>query len=396
MRRVLSFFLVSAIYLSANTSQVNEAKIWYSVGKDYMIKKKFKDAIRNFKKAISYDSTWVQVYLDLARAYLELGFFDSAEVAYRKVAEIDPKDSRGWQGLGFMYGIVKKDIVQGIKFYREALRVDPENNDARFGLAKLYASADSSSKADSLYKEALDKDPENPGIAKSYGVFLYEMKRYEEAIPYLEKVLPFFSEDKELKLSLIDCYRLVTPSKNEHLQKAIQLLSELLNQNPEEYSLYVKRAEIYEKMKNYRKALKDYDKAIEIRPDFAPTYLKKANLLIDKLNNLRSAKKVLEKALTLQYPSNELKAAAFVLMGDVFLEEAENLRKKADKLRKEGREKEAREEYGKSLSPYEKALSYYSDAVEVSGGKWAEYARKQIKRIEKLKLRAWRRSKGIE
>ena len=41
----------------------DSAKVWYSIGKDYFIKKRYEDAVRNFKRALEYDSTFVELSL---------------------------------------------------------------------------------------------------------------------------------------------------------------------------------------------------------------------------------------------------------------------------------------------------------------------------------------------
>jgi len=373
----------------------DSAKIWFSVGKDYARKKQYADALKNFRRALSYDSTFVDIYLNMAMIFLEMREFDSAESAYQKIVKVAPKDSRGWQGLGFMYGIIKNDIEKGIEFYKRALETDPENNDARFGLAKLLDKAGRSEEADRIYKDALEKDPENPGILKSYGLFLFDLRRYEEAVDYLEKALPHFEDDVDLRTALAESYRNLCEKNMTYLPKALDCINYLIKQDSTDVTLWVKRASILESMKRYKEALSDYDKAIELRGDYIVPYLKKASLLIDRYKKYSKAREVLRKALTLEFPTPDLKAAAIDLLGDTFFHEAEAMRKSADSLRKAGFESDAREKYSNAVNLYDRALAEYKKAIPI-GGTWADYANKQIKRGEKLRKKTWRQSQGIE
>ncbi len=373
----------------------DSAKVWYSIGKDYFIKKRYEDAVRNFKRALEYDSTFIEAYLDMARAYLALGNMDSAEVAYRKVAQIDPHDSRGWQGLGFLYGILKKDVDKGVEYYRKALEVDPENNDARFGLASLLDKAGRAAEADSVYLQALARDPDNPGIKRAYGLFLNSQGRYDEAVKYLKEVLPVFKDDEDLRKALLDAC--LKSGERENLETALEDVNYLIGKDSTNYTHYLKRADIYEKLGKYKLALKDYDRAIELAKGYTPIpYLKKANLLVDKLKDYAAARAVLREALKLDFPNDDLKAAAYDLLGDTYMTSARIARKEGDDLRKRGLEKEARQKYAEAVENYDKAIAEYQKALSLNSPKWVEYARKQIARAKKVRQKAWRKSQGIE
>ncbi len=398
-----------AILLSANpdTGQAQQvtrrdsARIWFSVGKDYFNKNNLERAIANFKRALSYDSTMVEIYLHLGQAYLKLGQFDSAEIAYRKVAEIDPKDSRGWQGLGFMYGIVKKDVEKGIEFYKKALEVDPGNNDARFGLATLLDKAGRTQEADSIYQAAIAADPENPAILKAYGVFLAQKKEYARALPYLEKAHEKKPQDEKVAGLLLDAYLNLAQqekdkqTKRSYYEKALTLLDAKLAQDSTDVGLLIKRANVLASLGRVDEAIRDLDRAIELRPDIPNALLIKANLLMEVKKDYAGARKLLKKALEMDLPDN-VRAATLALLADAYFYPAEALRKEADALRKKGLELEARKKYGEAVPFYDKAIQTYKKVLQYPGTRWTEYARKQVKRAQSLRKKAWRRSQGIE
>jgi len=360
----------------------DSAKVWHSIGKDYLYNKQnYERAIKNFWRALGYDSTFTDVYVDLGRAYLESGKIDSAEWAYRKIAEIDPKDTRGWQGLGFMYGIVKHDVEKAREFYMKALEVDPENNDARFGLAKVYEKAGMREKADSIYQEALAKDPDNPALNRAYGLFLFERGDYEGAVKYLEKAYEEIKDDKELHEKLLDSYRKLGGRKR--LQKALEHANWLIQEEDStNYAYYLKRGEVYEGLKKYKEAEADYLKAMELADSNAGVWMKAASFYLDR-GKTGKAQKLIKEAL--EFPSGqrpEIQSPGYAMLGDIALKQAEALYKKR--------------KYKRALSFYDTAISYYRKAVAAGESRWAEYARKKLEYAQKKRKKAWRKYKQIE
>ncbi len=407
---MINILMVSLTFVLASTPDTGQAhqftrrdsaKIWFSVGKDYFNKNNLERAIANFKRALSYDSTFVEIYLHLGQAYLKLGQFDSAEVAYRKVAQINPQDSRGWQGLGFMYGIVKKDVEKGIEFYKKALEVDPNNNDARFGLATLLDKAGRSEEADSIYQAAIAADPDNPAILKAYGVFLAEKQEYAKALPYLEKAHTKNPEDPKVNNLLLEAYlALAKAAENKadrkaYYEKALTLLNEKIQKDSTDINLFIKRANVLANLGKVNEAIHDLDRAIELRPDIPNALLIKANLLMEVKKDYAGARQLLKKALEMDLPDN-VRAATLALLADAYFYPAENLRKQGDALRKKGLELEARKKYGEAVPLYDKAIQTYKKVLQYPGTRWTEYAQKQVKRAQTLRKKAWRRSQGIE
>ena len=389
------------------TYSPDSARIWFSVGKDYLNKNKFDDAIRNFKVAIEYDSTFIPAYLNLAWAYLQKAqtitmdttwkvYYDSAATIYKKIARINPNDSRGWQGLGFMYGIYKNQIDSGIIFYKKALEVDPNNNDARYGLAKLLDKAGKKEEAERLYKEALAKDPDNPGLNKSYGKFLAEQGRYDEAVPYLEKVISKTPDDVDLITALAKGYEKLAKSEQdslkraEYVDKALKYYDRLIEKKSDDYTLYMKKGDLLLLKGDVDGALSMYDKAIEIAPNSPYPYLKKVSVVLDKKHDQLEARKILLKAISLEIPEPELKAAAYALLADTYIYTGRKYYKKAKK-------EKIREYYKDAMDNYDQAIKYLKKVLEIEGAsRWKDYARKQLLRVEKLRKRAYRKYVGIE
>ncbi|MDD5573343.1 MAG: tetratricopeptide repeat protein, partial [Candidatus Hydrothermia bacterium] len=231
--------ILFGISMAQEPEPVDSAKIWFSIGVDYLNKNMYEDALRNFKRALKFNPNFIPAHLDMARAYLGIGtnylsrgladssniYIDSAEVVYRSISSIDSTDSRGWQGLGFIYSTIKNDPQKAVEFYNMALSLDPENVDAVYGLAKTYENLGEKEKADSVYKTAITKNPNSVSINYSYGLFLVELSRFDEAIPYLEKAYEIGIEDvdrlKEVLNAIVRASLQVGKTNKDYFNKAV-------------------------------------------------------------------------------------------------------------------------------------------------------------------------------
>ena len=80
---------------------------------------------------------------------------------YQKITEKDPNDAESWVMLGRLYRASNKS-PESEKAYNQALKADPDNEDALTGLAMLYADLGDTKAAIEKLKAVTDKSPERP------------------------------------------------------------------------------------------------------------------------------------------------------------------------------------------------------------------------------------------
>ncbi len=404
MKRIgmLLLFVVGVFPASAQEAQnrVDSARVWYSIGKDYLLKKRYDDAIRDFVKALEYNDTFALAYLDLAQAYLGKAtqiyernhddswkaFVDSARVVYETMRKKLPGDSRALQGLGYLYGVVLKDVDRGLSYYREALKLDPENTDVAFGLAKLLETAGRVDEAEQFFKNILAKDSTNDAYAGAYGLFLSRQKRYDEAIPLLERGIRKYPTNKDLLGAYVQSALAINKKslKNRDiLEKALGYLNQLIEMDPGDVQQYIRRADILDRLGQKERALKDLDKAMELNPNYATPYLKKAGILLD-LNRGQEAEQLLQKALGLdqvkQYPPYQ--AAAYSLLGYIYYQRGYRQYKGKD--------------YKAAMNFFKQAKQYYTSCGAISGTPYTATCQEMQKKSEKMEKKAYRKDVGIE
>jgi Flp pilus assembly protein TadD, contains TPR repeats len=407
MKRVLTFSLLVYLSSCATTGEKKPAispqeardsmKVWYAIGKDYLVKAEdgrasYEDALRNFRKAFYYsqhlagerDTILNLLLVDFAYAFLKNNQLDSSEYYYGKLTELDPNDPRGWQGLGFLYGIVRKDYEKSEIFYKKALEVSPDNPEVLFGLAKIYELKGDREMAQKIYEDAIKRDSLNPALNRSYGLFLVEIGDHKGAVYYLERAykLSENKEDKKILENLVDAYRKAwEKDKSIDLRNSLQYANQLVSLDTSNYTYYVKRASIYENLKMLKEALSDYIKAYSLNPDAKVLLLKQAFIYND-MGNKAEAENVAKTVAMDKEVEGNIRAPAWALIGDIRQERGLGLYKNR--------------KYEDAVSTFDSALAAYEQAQLLGDGNIKEYAGRQIERVKAFRQKAWRKWKKID
>ncbi len=400
MKRFLWLVLLATpVWAQMPETPADSAKIWYSIGKDYLLKKRYDDAIRNFRRALAYNDTFALAYLDLAQAFLGKAqeiyarnhdgdwkvYVDSARVVYETMSQKLPRDSRAYQGLGYLYGVVLKEQEKGLEYYRKAVAMDSTNTAAAFGLAKLMAQMGRAKEADTLFRTIIQRDTANAAYRGAYGMFLVDQGRYREAFPYLEEALEAYPDNADLLRSFVEAALAVNKKEVRNraaLRKALTYISRLLEKSPRDPGLYLKRSQVYEKLGNVDKALADLDQVLALSPNYVPAMLKKAALLVDA-KRYDEAERVLGEILGLEeVKSNpQYRAAALSLRGYVYYVWGWN-------------QYRARS-WADAESQFRKAKEFYQACAELSTP-YAASCADGVKKAEKMEKKAYRKKVGIE
>jgi tetratricopeptide (TPR) repeat protein len=138
-----------------------------------------------------------------------------------------------------------------IDMYQRAIAINNNNTEAHLALGEIYANQESLEKAIEEFKVAMDQNPDNSAIPMNISILLYNNKKYQEAIPYIQKTLEMEGPNK-------DMYELLSLS---YMQMAQKHLDEYQETEDEESAK--KAIQIYEE------ALPTLEKAVQEFPDSA-------------------------------------------------------------------------------------------------------------------------------
>lgn len=156
----------------------------------YMKLNKYSDAIPILRRLHLSDTTNKQFIGMLADAWLNLNVIDSSEVYAVKLSKLGESSN-----LINLYMIragklfENKDINQSINLTIEAIKLNPKNPKPYMNLGICYVSINEFKKADSIWRRALELEPNNINIYRNLFKLAFEnMKDYNLAYTYATEI----------------------------------------------------------------------------------------------------------------------------------------------------------------------------------------------------------------
>jgi tetratricopeptide (TPR) repeat protein len=152
------------------------------------------DEIRERIKADNYlleiikeDYKRAELYMSLAISYLKLQdfkigkeYFDEALEVRRKLND-DIGMSIDYMRFGIFYSF-KKEYNEAIKYYREAIKLNPDDATTHYDLGVLLYSLKRFDEAEAEWRDAIKLNPHFSAAHYNLGVLLYGLKRFDEAV----------------------------------------------------------------------------------------------------------------------------------------------------------------------------------------------------------------------
>jgi tetratricopeptide (TPR) repeat protein/TolB-like protein/predicted Ser/Thr protein kinase len=154
---------------------------------DYQNADSLQRAIALFKSAIDADPQFAEAYASLGEAYWrkyedtrDSKYVELAIGACNRAASLNRNISEVHSTLGLIYRGTGKQ-ADAVKSFREALRLDPNNDTASRGLAASYESLGDFAKAEATYRQAIAARPDYWGGYHDLGVFFYRRGQLDAA-----------------------------------------------------------------------------------------------------------------------------------------------------------------------------------------------------------------------
>lgn len=157
-----------------------------------------------FKAAQKIDPNSEEVVLSIARLYSEQGDLPRAA----KVIEGVPTDDRSARMDFALAGIYDqlKQPKNAVKAYRAAVEDDPDNTDAKRGLAAALSASGQMDEAAKVYAQILGSDPQDAQALIRQADIQRQQGHYEQALATLKKAQALVSDNVELSYNLALVY----------------------------------------------------------------------------------------------------------------------------------------------------------------------------------------------
>jgi tetratricopeptide (TPR) repeat protein len=182
----------------------NDLETHLLLGQLYGLNHDSTNAEAQFKEAQRIDGTSEEVVLSIARLYSEQGQFDKAAKAIAGVPE-DDRTTRMDFALAGLYHELKrpKDAAAA---YQAVLEQDPDNADAKRGLAEELTASGQMDAASKVYSQILGSDPQDAQALISQADIERQQGHYEQALATLQKAAALVSDNQELSYDESLCY----------------------------------------------------------------------------------------------------------------------------------------------------------------------------------------------
>ncbi|MFZ4927908.1 tetratricopeptide repeat protein [Chryseobacterium sp. Mn2064] len=222
--------------------------------------------------------------------------YKCAEEQYLKLAEkeqIQKFQSEYYDYLGTSQRRLGKTAL-AFKSYESALKANPMSVSVYANLASLYSQKGNKAKALEYVEKGLKVNAENPDLYLTRSKIYDSQGKTDLAMKDLNQILTFAPDNIFAKTGLANLKK-----NSGDLDGALKDYNKLIAEKPESL-LYNGRGDVYFKMKKYKEALTDINKAISIDTKFAPSYVSKALILFETAKS-KEACENLDKAVALGY-----------------------------------------------------------------------------------------------
>ena len=246
-----------------------EAYDYYLRGREYLREPNEEStvasAVQLFERAIGLDAGFPHAYAGLCEAHLDDYYLrdraESFEQAERACHQALALDDSLWEvrlALGDLYRYSGRydDAVRELEL---AIADQPSAVGAYLSLAQTYAAEDLVVAAESTFRKAAEIDRGYWRVYNETGNFLWHVYRYEEAIPYYERVIDLAPDSGIGHDNLAVAYQALG-----QFEESVRILNS--SPLPSRWT-YTNRGLDYYYLGEYRLAVEDELKAIDLAPD---------------------------------------------------------------------------------------------------------------------------------
>jgi tetratricopeptide (TPR) repeat protein len=161
-------------------------------------------AEEQFKAAQGIDPNSEEVVLSMARLYSEQGDFEKAAKVISDVPEGDRSERMDF-ALAGLYDELKRP-KEAVAAYQAVLEQNPDNADAKRGLARALTESGQMDAAAKIYAQMLGADPQDAQAMIHEADIQRQQGHYEEALATLKKASMLAPDDLQLEYNEALCY----------------------------------------------------------------------------------------------------------------------------------------------------------------------------------------------
>ncbi|CAK0895579.1 unnamed protein product, partial [Prorocentrum cordatum] len=217
---------------------------------------KLQESIMSLQQAIHLEPSSGDAHNHLGLSHIELGAFDEAKKCFASAIENDPcasfLDNRGLAN----YHLERYE--EAVEDFSAAVEADPNDSSFRFNRGNARFKLGQHEEALVDYGEAIRLEPDNPTYLHHSGLAYEGCGSIRDAILKYEEALERDSDHHPSRFHLgTMCH---ADGQYERALKAF-------NQSPPDEALYEARGLVHRDMGDFQRALDDFDRVVELKPE---------------------------------------------------------------------------------------------------------------------------------
>lgn len=270
---------------------------WSNLSRAYDFLGKTVEALETAKKAASLNeqSTFLEILSKIVKKVHQEQGMDKALETYNLYTNdlFNHRDVFYWSTLGSIFLIINDNEACKIakQCYKRAISIDKENIDNWKRLAQTYAFCTQEGKAIKVLLKVKKIYPNDASICFMLGNFYFIIKKYREAVVYLEKAKMMGYDFHPGRL--LEVY---VESKED--EKAIALATDMINEDKEDSYPHFALGLVHERKQHFEIAIEFFTKAAELNPESDEPLVYLAGLHVKLLHHIKAVP-ILEKCVAI-------------------------------------------------------------------------------------------------
>ena len=144
-------------WVKAISTNSSDPDYYFNLGIAFFESKNFSESIENLKKVIDLCPIYPNAYLILGTTFIKIRKFEQAEIQLKESLVINPKHALAYLNLGAVYSIMR-NYSKGIEMFQESLKLSPKEVRAHFGLGKIHTIEGNNDLANEHFKKVIELD----------------------------------------------------------------------------------------------------------------------------------------------------------------------------------------------------------------------------------------------
>ncbi len=271
-------------------------------------------AAQNFKSALKLDPKNSSLLMKLGDAYLLDGNYRSAEKQYSKASSDENYEVMATYDIGICKEKMgKRD--EAVAAFRHAIELNPDFAKAHFELAKLLSSEEDKTEAESEFQLAIEKEPKFLDAYRFMARFYLDSNQPAKAVEVLKTPLTWLRPTNTEQAKIVKDFRRLlaeTYIRMKDYKSALDQYNKML-EIEEDAGIYVELGKIYFRLHRYQQAILAWENAEDLNPKDADINFNLGTIYV-KMHKYKKAYEEFQNAIN----KNPDHSKAYANMGFLF------------------------------------------------------------------------------